>query len=320
MGDISSTVDQAGTRVVMSLDGDGKRMRRYIFRLTEMLGETVADIQPPRGILELPEGYTGSTEEVEILQQKTNELTKRVAGCDFRVYTPLFGWESVELKSITQYMNRDHGEWQPLLNAPCGTVYFEMLNESGYGWGWLHHYYKPDSMTTVNVLGENNRAHKKELDKVDLEGSHLSTPAEERDTTRKEPVYLLYLLFRKNEKELVASIAFNWVQLKYRLNELTGGELVKLWDEKPNPKRLKEKPWAEGWIVKGRTGGYCWHVPMDKLADIARVTMITGTLREETLDEKEWPRYEWLKEHSQGRTIEVTKEDLRGEKNESNDV
>lgn len=189
-----------------------------------------------------------------------------------------------EVKSICEYMSRYHSnlylwngeekkkesdphpEARPI-NGKAGTVYFELYQERG-GRGALFDWYFPDD---GNEDGQ--------IEVFNDRPTHVS------------PHYVVFLLFADamddEKKELprypVAAISFKWEELKSRLNEMSGGRIEN--DDMPKSLSLEKKQKETGLhrmggdIISAKGTGLCWHVSLDKLSDIARVTIIGNPTR-----------------------------------------
>lgn len=185
----------------------------------------------------------------------------------------------LELKSISENLSRYHANMaadRPVNRTP-GTVYFELYQQSngGFSAGSLLQWYSPDP---VNEDGQ--------IEVWDDKAKHVT------------PHYALFLLFAdamKDERKRsyepeelpaypVATIAFKWHdpdELKTRLNEITEGQLTTPGAMPPHltneeAEKMNGVLWHGGDILKGggRTTGLCWYVPLDRLQDIATVTII----------------------------------------------
>ena len=267
------------------------------------------------------------------LGEKGEELAKCIGGMDYLIGPHKGKAKFVELKSIGHFLDRDHGDACPILKNDHGTLYVELYNSSGKRPGWMIHYLKPDEDREKEL---DSLPDPKEKDTEAATRAHdPATPARKRYTTYVPPHYLIYLLFADDAGTLpFAAISFDFDSFKEKLTAMTDGDLADdfVWilpDRAAEILNMPERgkagvcsltaqgrrvhPWMEGRVIKAGGTGYCWHIPMDELADIARVTMIGDEAqvkawlamdyseRKQLIDN----RYQWLKDHSDGRHIAI---------------
>lgn len=260
-------------------------------------------------------------------QRKGAIMVKAIGGKDFGIATK-YGGYNVELKSIGHFLDRDHGKDYPILNNDHGTVYVELYNSSGERPGWMIHYLSPDTDMEKEL---DSLPDPEEKDTPAAIRAHdPATPAPERYTTYVRPHYLIYLLFADDAGTLpFAAISFDFDSFEKKLSDLTGEAVSEVYwiflpDRaadilSPGAKGVcsltdegrRSFPWMEGRVIKAGGTGYCWHIPMDELADIARVTMIGDEAQVKAWLAMDYPerkqlidtRYQWLKDHSDGRHI-----------------
>lgn len=270
------------------------------------------------------------------LGDKGEMLAKCIGGMDYLIGPHKGKAKFVELKSIGSFLERDHGEDYPILNNDHGTLYVELYNDSGERPGWMIHYLKPDRDRTKKLDSLPDPAIEKKNSPAMIHAHDPATPAPERFPTYFPPHYLIYLLFADDDGTLpYAAISFEFDSFKKKLSDLTGEAVSEMYwvlpPEAALPDRAADilKPgsrgvcslteqgrrshqWMEGRVIKAKGTGYCWHIPMDELADIARVTMIgdeaqikkyfkaRASKKKQLID----TRYQWLKDHSDGRRID----------------
>ena len=256
----------------------------------------------------------------------------------------------VELKSIGSFLERYHGKKQAALNGKSGTLPFELYNKNGDAPGWLLHLYHPDKPNAINPI-TGSPAYEKDLYNF-VKYEKPDTPQPNRQTTRVKPHYLVYLLFAdKDGKYPFAAISFKWDELAERLNSFADGSFFPNWTL-PDEAQQATGQWLDGHLVSGRPDsapgkndgfGWCWHVEMERINDLARVTMIGDEERikarmaelaaekQKEAEEKKQEaqkdgknglinffetkkaaipgvindRYQWLKDHSDGRRIDT---------------
>lgn len=188
--------------------------------------------------------------------------------CEYlsRYHAKLYLRNKKEKDSDPDKINDPHPEARPI-NGDAGTVYFE-LYQAGGNRGALFDWYFPDASNEDGQIAIYNDKPK-----------HVS------------PHYVVFLLFADamsdEEEDLpmypVAAISFKWDELKSRLNEMSGDRI----ENDTMPKRLSSEEKQKktglhrmgGDIIDAVQAGLCWHVSLDRLADIARVTIIGNPTR-----------------------------------------
>jgi len=285
---LPSPNDIAGTRFLMRGKTEKERAERFRIILNEpdivrVDFPTGADT-PRRMTARDAQGNVVFDQVVNIYNPIVYDALERIEGNDIEIVKegdiPFIGTRSfLELKSISENLSRRHIDMADdrAVNGRPGTVYFELYQQSnnGYNAGSLLQWYFPPDL--VNEDGQ--------IEVNDRKAKHVS------------PHYVLFLLFadamEDKGKEYyppeelpaypVATIAFKWDELKTRLNEITEGELTtpgamppELTNEEAGEQWENGKQWHGGDIISGqnRRTGICWYVPLDRLQDIATVTII----------------------------------------------
>lgn len=246
-------------------------------------------IKPTRRIIQEKTGKVVSDEVIDTFDpadggkdQVVFNAFNRIEGRDIDIIKKVFLPGAVtrtflELKSVSENLSRYHKNMEPdrPVNRTPGTVYFELYQQSNNGFSagsLLQWYFPPDPVNEDRQIEVWN-------DKA----KHVT------------PHYVLFLLFADAMKDEgkeqytpdeipaypVATIAFKWDELKTRLNEITGGKFATP-GEMPNEltndeaQKMNGVYWHDGDIIKGtgKKTGVCWYVPLDRLQDIATVTII----------------------------------------------
>lgn len=305
---LPSPNDIAGTRFLMSGKAEKERAERFRIILNEpdiVRVDYPTDAKTPGRItVEDAQGNVVFDQVVNIYNPIVYNALERIEGDDIEIVKegdiPFIGGTRsfLELKSISENLSRYHNpNPQPPKTSPFkainerkevlppdierpvnrtpGTVYFELYQQGNGGFSagsLLQWYFPPDP---VNEDGQ--------IEVWDDKAKHVT------------PHYVLFLLFADAMKgqgkeyyppeELpaypVATIAFKWDELKTRLNEITEGQLTTPGAMPPNltneaAQKMNGILWHGGDILKGegKTTGLCWYVPLDRLQDIATVTII----------------------------------------------
>lgn len=287
---IKSKLDKAGMAFMLCGDQiwDDTRRRRN----EEITGEEFiagAEKTPVVAVNPDPERY--SNEDVEKEARTTGDS---VEGMDYIIWqsiratlnpdgsiTSINKGIKVELKSISSFLERYHGKQQAALNAESGTLPFELYNKNGNAPGWLHHLYHPDEPNAINPV-TGSPAYEKELYNFE-KYEKPDTPQPNRRTTHVKPKHLIYLLFAdKDGKYPFAAISFKWDELAERLNTFANGSFFPNWTLPDNAQQATGQ-WLDKHLVSGKRDstpgkndgyGWCWHVEMERIKDLARVTMI----------------------------------------------
>ena len=333
MSEIESTLDHAGMAFMLCGDDDtAEAEQKTAYFLSGSERTRRAEIITGLENISFVTNKTKFVGEWTARDQRKGEvIVKAIGGKDFGIATQC-GRYNVELKSIGSFLERKHGDEHTVLNNDHGTLYVELYNSSGARPGWIIHYLDPDNDMTKRL---DSLPDPEEKDTQEATRAHdPATPAPERYTTYVSPHYLIYLLFADNDGKLpFAAISFDFDSFKKKLSDLTGETVSEVYflflpdnaaDILNMPKKgdagvcslteegRRDYPWMEGRVTKAGGTGYCWHIPMNELADIARVTMIGGEKqikdclkltapgREQLID----ARYQWLKDHSDGRHID----------------
>lgn len=269
------------------------------------------------------------------LGNKGELLAKCIGGMDYKIGEHKQKTCRVELKSIGHFLDRDHGKDYPILNNDHGTLYVELYNDSGERPGWMIHYLSPDKDRSKKLDSLPDPAIEKKNSPAMIRAHDPAAPAPERFQLYVKPHYLIYLLFADDAGTLpFAAISFDFDSFNKRLSDLTGEAVSEIYwmffpKDAADILNMPEKgeagvcsltdegrrdfPWMEGRVIKAAKTGYCWHIPMDELANIARVTMIGDEAQIKAQLDIDYPerkqlidtRYQWLKDHSDGRHIDT---------------
>jgi len=333
MSEIESTLDQAGMAFMLCGDDDAadeEQKIAYMAGGTERTrrAEIITGLEKVASVNNKAK-FVGEWRPED--KRKGVEIVKAIGGKDFGILTE-YGWRAVELKSIGSFLERHHKGSYHVLNNDHGTVYVELYNSSGEKPGWMIHYLSPDTDMEKELDSLPDPAIEKKNSPAMIRAHNPATPAPERFTTYVKPHYLIYLLFADEAGTLpFAAISFEWDSFKEKLSDLTGEAVSEVyWMFLPDEAaQILEKGsagvcsltdegrrsflWMESRVTKAAGTGYCWHIPMNELADIARVTMIGDEAQVKAQLDKDFPdrkklidaRYQWLKDHSDGRHIDT---------------
>lgn len=290
MSGIESKLDKAGMAFILCGDkiyDDTRRTRNEV--ITGM--RDIAAVTRTLVFATNPAPQEYSNEEVE---KKARESGDSVEGMDYIIWQSIHAILNqdgtvtskiksikVELKSIGSFLERYHGKQQAALNGYNGTLPFELYNKNGDAPGWLHHLFHPDEPNAINPI-TGSPSHVKDLYNF-VKYEKPDTPQSNRRTTRMKPKYLVYLLFAdKDGKYPFAAISFKWDELAERLNSFAYGSFSPSWTL-PDKAQQATGQWLDGHLVQGKPDsapgrndgfGWCWYVEMERIKDIARVTMI----------------------------------------------
>lgn len=337
MSEMESKLDKAGMAFMLCSDDDTAEPTQKIAYMFGGASERTRRAEIITGL----EDVVFVTDKAKFVgewrpqDQRKGEITnKAIGGKDFGIATQCGGY-NVELKSIGHFLDRDHGKDYPILNNDHGTLYVELYNDSGERPGWMIHYLSPDKDRSKKLDSLPDPAIEKKNSPAMIRAHDPAAPAPERFQLYVKPHYLIYLLFADDAGTLpFAAISFDFDSFNKRLSDLTGEAVSEIYwmffpKDAADILNMPEKgeagvcsltdegrrdfPWMEGRVIKAAKTGYCWHIPMDELANIARVTMIGDEAQIKAQLDIDYPerkqlidtRYQWLKDHSDGRHIDT---------------